>query len=204
MKEAVQSLMHKPVRKALVKRRAGTEFHKTLVKRRASTEFQELRDRDDIPREILAELASEKLKAQQEQEKDEQEYLQQLRKEEEHKVNRGRHERKSRPPRKCVERRPAAHSIPFAGEYINLTAIAATSGVGANDISRILSGKRKLSLDVAQKVSAALGMGLEDFINALDRHTALQHGLRRRGLTDAEISYTISEGWKRGLKPPGL
>jgi len=204
LKEAIQNVQHELARNTLVGRPARTEFHKTLVRRRTSTEAPELKERDDVPREILAELKSERLKAQQEAEEDKQEYYHQVRKDEEGRVRLRRRERNGRSPRSCLEDKPTAFSTHFAGAYIDVAAIALASGLGVNRISRVFSGESMLSLDVARRVSAALGMGLGDFIDAMDRQTALQQGLRKRGLTDAEIGYTIAEGWKRGFKPPDL
>jgi len=70
-------------------------------------------------------------------------------------------------------RHPSSQSVYFAGDYINLTDIAVASGLYPNHLSRIFSGKRRPTLNVAQKVSAALGMGLESFLEALEHHTSI-------------------------------
>lgn len=204
IKDAVHDVKRELASKTLAERGTRGGFQKTLVKRRGSREFTEPTERDGVPNEILAELKSERLKVEQEAEEDEREYFRQIRKEEEGKLKRADTGPKGRSPSSCLEDRPTARSAYFAGTYIDVAAIASASGLSAVHISRTFAGKSKLTLEVARKVSAALSMSVGDFIDTLDKQAALQRGLRKRGLTDVEIGYTISEGWKRGFKPPGL
>jgi len=75
------------------------------------------------------------------------------------------------------ELKPTRQSILFDGKYISLLGLARTQGLDQSWLSRIFSGERQPSLAYARKVSAALGMGLEAFLDTLDQRTA---GLRAR------------------------
>lgn len=67
-----------------------------------------------------------------------------------------------------VEHNPTPQTVCFHGTHLNLSALARESGVHHSLVSRVFSGKRKLTLSTARRLSLALGMGLEEFISAID------------------------------------
>ena len=75
-------------------------------------------------------------------------------------------------PQKCLERKPTGQTVLFCRGFISLTALAFITGLHLSTVSYIFSGKRNLTLKAARKISKALGMGLEEFINGLDSHLA--------------------------------
>lgn len=65
---------------------------------------------------------------------------------------------------------PTAQSVELGGRYINLTALARAQHIDLSYLSRILSGKRsieKLSIGWALKLSAALGMSIDELVQAI-------------------------------------
>lgn len=78
-------------------------------------------------------------------------------------------------PFACLVENPTKSSIIFGGKAINLSALARAQNIDPSYLSRIFSGVRTPRLDYVRRLSAALGMGLEDFLSALDDRIA---GLR--------------------------
>jgi transcriptional regulator with XRE-family HTH domain len=74
-------------------------------------------------------------------------------------------------PSGCLVYDPNPHSVRFAGKYINISAIARSQRLSQSYVSKLLSGKRSPSIRVAKKVAAALGMGLEDLLEAIEQRT---------------------------------
>lgn len=70
----------------------------------------------------------------------------------------------------AIKRNQHQQGVKFAGISINLSEISRSHGIHVSHISRILSGKRVPSVDNARKIAASLGMGLEQFLYALERH----------------------------------
>lgn len=68
----------------------------------------------------------------------------------------------------CINPKPNAISIEFGGEYINLSAIARTTGITLSYVSRIFSGIRYPGVHVGRKIASALGMTVDAFFHALD------------------------------------
>ncbi len=76
------------------------------------------------------------------------------------------------------EMKPNRQSVMFAGRYISLLGIARTQNIDQSYLSRVFSGERSPSLNHARKLAAALGMGLEAFLDALDdkaRNREIRH-----------------------------
>lgn len=71
-------------------------------------------------------------------------------------------------PRACLEEKPTKQTVFFSGAYINMHAIQRAQGIDLGLISRVFSGLRPPTLNTAKKLSAALGMGLEAFLEALE------------------------------------
>ncbi len=61
---------------------------------------------------------------------------------------------------------PNVQTIKFGGKYINLSAIARSQGFDLSYMSRLMSGKRRLTLANSRKIAALLGMTLDDFDDA--------------------------------------
>lgn len=70
----------------------------------------------------------------------------------------------------CLEAHPTPITIWLRGKPISLTAVARTQNIDRSYLSRIFSGKRdpgQMTVTQASKIAAALGMGLEDLIEAI-------------------------------------
>jgi transcriptional regulator with XRE-family HTH domain len=70
-------------------------------------------------------------------------------------------------PNQCLEENPTTQSILFCGTYINLTKLAAASGVERSYLSKIFSRQRVPSIRVMGKLAGALGMSREAFLHGL-------------------------------------
>lgn len=73
-------------------------------------------------------------------------------------------------PRACFTRRPTFRTIRFCGRYISLREISWKAGLAQGHASKVFTGQRRLTLNLAEKISTALDMPLEDFIVALREH----------------------------------
>lgn len=69
-----------------------------------------------------------------------------------------------------INQNPTKQSVKFGEVFINISAIARDTGIDASWISRILSGKRTVSVAHARAISKALDQGLEEFLINLKRH----------------------------------
>jgi transcriptional regulator with XRE-family HTH domain len=67
-----------------------------------------------------------------------------------------------------IEGKPDNHYTGFMGRNINVSAIARSQGINQPYLSLIFQGKREPSITHARKICAALGMGLEEFLEGLD------------------------------------
>ena len=98
----------------------------------------------------------------------------------------------------CYVQRPTGRTIIFAGKYINLSAIRRATGISASHLSRIFRGERQPSVPRIRKISDALGMGIQDFIDALDVHIKLKKAEERKS-RKANIRRTEKWLQKKGL-----
>lgn len=73
-------------------------------------------------------------------------------------------------PTGCLERNPDSATVKLAGKHINMAAIARSQDIDRSYLSRILSGKREPTIPVAKKIAAALGLGLEELLEAIEQH----------------------------------
>lgn len=80
--------------------------------------------------------------------------------------------RRSRPVN-CIEQNPTTHTVRLREVPIVLSTVAKLTGIHTSHISRVFMGKRRFSIEQAQDVADALGMGLEDLISALKERNAL-------------------------------
>lgn len=74
-------------------------------------------------------------------------------------------------PIRCIEKHPTRQSVWFAGQPINLQAIADSYAPPLNHsyLSLIFSGQRTPSLGMTKQLARALGMELGAFVAALDK-----------------------------------
>jgi transcriptional regulator with XRE-family HTH domain len=87
-------------------------------------------------------------------------------------------------PSDCLVLDPNPQSVRFAGRYVNISAIARSQGLSQSYVSKLLSGKQSPSILVAKKVAAALGMGLEDLLEAIEQRTNDSPKESQRDLVD--------------------
>ena len=73
-------------------------------------------------------------------------------------------------PTSCIEEKPTAQTVYFAGEYINLSAVARLAGIHRAYLSHIMVGRRDPTLKTCHKLALALGMTVYAFVEALDIH----------------------------------
>lgn len=64
---------------------------------------------------------------------------------------------------------PNSQTVMFAGRFINLSEISRQNHIDVSYLSRIFRGQRTPSLPYIKKISRALDMSIEDFVNALDK-----------------------------------
>lgn len=72
----------------------------------------------------------------------------------------------------CIEKNPNAQSVRFNGNFINLSELHRLTGVDLGYLSKIMSGKRQPSLKVSRLIALELGIGLEEFLKAIDNRKA--------------------------------
>lgn len=78
-------------------------------------------------------------------------------------------------PASCLEAKPTAQSVEFGGKMVSVSKIARTQGIDRGYVSRILSGQRVPRIPHAKKIAAALGMGLEEFLAAIEARRKSAH-----------------------------
>lgn len=87
-------------------------------------------------------------------------------------------------PEQFLNSRRSRHSVWFAGQRINQSAIARATDTNPSYLCRILSGERQPTIPVITKIAKVLGMTVDQFLAALDERKALlkrqqQDGVRR-------------------------
>ena len=73
-------------------------------------------------------------------------------------------------PISCLIEHPNKQSILFGGVYINLTQLAREQHIDRSYLSRIINGRRdpgQMSVRQVLKFAAALGMSVDDFLDAI-------------------------------------
>lgn len=84
-------------------------------------------------------------------------------------------------PRAHLEGRVTSQSIRLGGRYINARALAEANDLCHSFVTRVLNGERPASVEYYQKIADALGMGLEELLEAIaTRRTERTALLRRR------------------------
>ena len=67
--------------------------------------------------------------------------------------------------------KPNPQTIRFAGKFINLSEISRQSGIDSSYLSRIFRGERMPTVPYIRTISGILGMGVQQFLDALDNRT---------------------------------
>lgn len=70
----------------------------------------------------------------------------------------------------CIEEHPTTQTIKLGGRYISLRRLQAYTGIDEGYLSRMMNGKRDptlMKLGVALQIAAALGMSIDELIEAL-------------------------------------
>lgn len=116
-------------------------------------------------------------------------------------------------PKAFLVDKPNRQSVFFAGQHINLLRLANAQGIDQSYCSRIFAGIRTPSINFARRLSAALGMTLEDFLDGLQQRkehlqqkreeVIQQHEARLRGEDTADLS-TARQGKPVLARLPGL
>jgi transcriptional regulator with XRE-family HTH domain len=75
-------------------------------------------------------------------------------------------------PVACIEAKPTKQSIEFAGVFISLSAISRSQNIDQSYLSRIFNGDRVPTLCHIRKISSALGMSIQAFIDSLDNRVS--------------------------------
>jgi plasmid maintenance system antidote protein VapI len=61
----------------------------------------------------------------------------------------------------------------FGGKYINVAAIARIQNLDRGHVYRVVTGQHAASIKCATKIAAAIGMGLEEFLLAIEQRKVL-------------------------------
>lgn len=99
-----------------------------------------------------------------------------------------------------------SRSVFFGGKYINILAIARTQNLDQSFVSQILRGNKAPSIATAIKISAALGMTVDEFIAAIEERK-MELNLRAIEIHDKFTERIIREdtedirALKSGLPP---
>jgi transcriptional regulator with XRE-family HTH domain len=112
-----------------------------------------------------------------------------------------------------IEKNPTSKTVWFGGKPINERAIARAQALDQSYVSRVFTGDRTPSIKNARKIAAVLGMGLEDFLEELDKHVAavkkqnreiIEQHLQRITAEDTEDLRTIERGGIPKPRMPGF
>lgn len=71
-------------------------------------------------------------------------------------------------PTGCVDPNPTTQSVYLRGVAINMHAIHRVCGVDISYLSRIFSGERNPTLPYARRIAGAIGLTLDDFVDAIE------------------------------------
>jgi transcriptional regulator with XRE-family HTH domain len=77
-----------------------------------------------------------------------------------------------RTPSACIQKKPAKNTVYLGGKPVNVTAIARAQNMDQSYLSRVLSGSRQPTILTAQKIAAALGVGLEELLDMVSLRKA--------------------------------
>src|SRR3989338_3867129 len=81
-----------------------------------------------------------------------------------------------------IDKTPTKSTIWFDGKPINLSAIGRAQHLHHTYLSRVFSGWREPSIKNARKIAACFGMGLEEFLEKLEKHVAERKRQQRRAI----------------------
>ncbi len=83
-------------------------------------------------------------------------------------------------PKGCVETHPHCQSVKLGNTFVNLSMIARSQGLRKDYLSRIFSGQRTPSVLTVQKIAAALGLSVDEFLELLDDRLKLKQEEREK------------------------
>lgn len=76
------------------------------------------------------------------------------------------------PPLAFIVEKPHPNTVSFGGRFVNVMALATAQGISHSHASRVMAGTKVPSVDVVTRLAGALGMTMDDFIQAIhDRKT---------------------------------
>lgn len=113
----------------------------------------------------------------------------------------------------CVLDKPSINSILLGTKHINVNAICRLQGLDPSYIGKIINGKKIPTIATARKIAGAIGMGLEEFLDALDTRLELiaQHkkdvvsGYVVRVVKERKVNYSRRAAGRPIKQPmPGL
>lgn len=67
-----------------------------------------------------------------------------------------------------VVEKPAINSVLLGGRYVSVQAISRVQGLDPSYVCKIINGKKDPTVKTARKIASAVGMGLEEFLDAVD------------------------------------
>jgi plasmid maintenance system antidote protein VapI len=74
----------------------------------------------------------------------------------------------------CILEKPTRQSISLGGKYINMSAISRLQDIDLSYLSKIINGQKPMSLNAARKIGAAIGMTIEELIDAIEERNRLR------------------------------
>lgn len=74
----------------------------------------------------------------------------------------------------CVLNKPNKQAILLGGKYINLSAISRSQSLDLSYLSKVINGIKPMSLNAGRKISAAIGMTIEELIEAIETRIQLR------------------------------
>jgi transcriptional regulator with XRE-family HTH domain len=114
------------------------------------------------------------------------------------------------PVTSCIEEHPSKKTVQIAGRYVSLRKLSAYTGIDHGYLSRMLRGKRdpsRMSVHVAMLLSAAMGMSVDELIEAIYKRADLL--ARDRAKAQVFLDYIESQqqqmemaAARKGLPPP--
>lgn len=110
----------------------------------------------------------------------------------------------------CIEEHPTSQTLKIGGKYIALRRLASYTGVDEAYMSRMLNGKRdpmRMSVGVAAQIAAALGMSIDELIQAIFERIEVRARYQTKAQMFLEYVETQQQqaelsALKKGLPPP--
>lgn len=113
----------------------------------------------------------------------------------------------------CILDKPTKQSIQLGDMYINLSAISRMQNIDISYLSKIINGVKPMSLGAARKIGAAIGMTIEELIDAIQErcklrlereHRIIKQYQHRINSEDRSDDRVIASGLPPKPRMPGL